>query len=262
MQQGFFIETKDNGRIHNPYGSALLVDEHNEGFYSLVIPLEGVPTVAGDVETFDYNILTETGKGKTKGKTEVETATTDFMLTKENCYRLDQLKNKVLPYMIFYGNHMGLMFNAEVSYRPNDVDNGDNLKGTLTITPSSVSADIIYDARDMVRQTLNIAGTIPAEVVLHGAGDEQVYNCEVENGEKATGKVVMSGAAAEKYDVAYADNKITIKQKVEQSLAAGDYALARIDFTDTTKMKEPNTTADKYAPYSLFIDLFFEPSAD
>ena len=262
MQQGFFVKTEDNGRIHNPYGSALLVDEHNEGLYSLVIPLEGIPTVVGDVETFAYNILTDIGKGQTKGKMEVETATTDFFLTKENCHRLDQLKGKILPYMIFYGNNMGLKFNAEISYRPNDVDNGDNLKGTLTITPSSIDGDLIFNACDQVRQTLQVAGTVPAEVIFHTDSEKVTYGCEIANGEKVTAKTtfITSESGADKYTATWEDGTLTINASTDMTNDC--YALLQIDFTDSTKMSGTKSKYDKYAPYTMFIDLFFDKVAE
>lgn len=259
MQQGFFIETKDNGRIHNPYGSALLVDEHNEGFYSLTIPLEGIPTVVGDAETFDYNILTEISKGRTKGKVEVETATTDFFLTKENVYRLDQLKGKILPYMIFYGNHIGMLFNAELSYRTNDVDNGDNLKGTLTITPSSIEGDLVLDARPFVKQTLSLSGTIPQEVIFTADQSTFKYKCEVANGKSVTGKATVQGENSAKFTAKWADGELTL---TNTSGAAGDVAMVEITFTDETKMGDPNAGVDKYAPYTMFVDLYVESASE
>lgn len=261
MQGDFLVKTNDNGRVHNPYGSALLVCEHNDGYFSLVIPLEGIPTVFGDAETFDYNILTEEGKGKVRGKVEVEDATTDFMWTKENCHRLDQLKGKVLPYMIAYGNGTAVMFNAEVSYRPNDVDNGDVLKGTMTITPSSIKGDVIYDCRGMIRQTLNFAGTIPSIITVSKEDATSGYTVDVaidNSGASAKITPVLSDASGtdgdvtKHYDVTWSSNKLTVKPKT--GATAPDYCLLRLDAEDTTT-KMSDGEHNKFAPSSIFIDL-------
>lgn len=253
MQKGFLIETEDDSRKHNPYGSALLVDENNEGFYAITIPLEGIPTVTGDPETFEYNVLTERSKGQTKGKIELEAASTDFFWTKENCNRLDQLKDKVLQYMTVYGNGIGVKFNAELSYRANDVDNGDNLKGTLTITPSSLG-DMVYDVRPLIKQTLQFAGTIPADIVLTNK-EEYKLSCKVKDDTAATVKATVIGDASDKYTATWADGTLTIQ--AQGGIKQSDYAMVRLEISDTTTKIDGEESINKYAPYTLFIDLSY-----
>ena len=51
--QGDFI-TRNDDRLDSGYGSALLVDEFDDGFFNLVVPSESVPSISGDTETFVY----------------------------------------------------------------------------------------------------------------------------------------------------------------------------------------------------------------
>lgn len=256
MQGDFLVTTKDYGRVHNPYGSALLVGEKNDGYFALTIPLESVPSPYGDVETFEYNILTEKTKGLTKGKTEATAVTTDFFITKENLYRLDQLKGKVFEYMVVFGNGIGYTFNGELDYRFNDVDNGDNLKGSLTVTPSSVG-DTIYDVRPFIRQTLMFSGTLPASVTLTSEQNSQVLECGIENGDTtATVTAKLAGDGSDNYTVAWADGKLTITAK--ESVTSPSYAMVYLTASDTATM---DGDKPKYAPYTLIIDIDYQTVA-
>lgn len=253
MQGDFLVNTKDYGRVHNPYGSALLVSEHSDGYFELVIPLESITSVFGDYETFDYNILTEKAKGLTKGKLEMTAATQEFLLTKENINRLDELKGKVYEYMVVGGNGVGYTFNAEIDYKISDIDNGDNLKGEMTITPSGFN-DVLLDCRPYIRQTLTFTGTLPASVVLTKENNSITLECGVEESSsaKVTHKVV--GASDGSYTVSWTSGKLTIEHSGE---TAPDYAMLYLTATSEEKMGGSDTDKDKYAPYTLIIDLSY-----
>lgn len=257
MQGDFLVTTKDYGRVHNPYGSALLVGEKNDGYFALTIPLESVPSPYGDVETFEYNILTEKTKGLTKGKTEATAVTTDFFITKENLYRLDQLKGKVFEYMVVFGNGIGYTFNGELDYRFNDVDNGDNLKGSLTVTPSSVG-DTVYDVRPFIRQTLMFSGTLPASVTLTSEENTKVLECGIENGDTtATVTAKLAGDGSDNYTATWADGKLTITAK--EDITSPSYAMVYLTASDTATMDGGDKL--KYAPYTLIIDVDYQTVA-
>lgn len=261
MQGDFLVNTKDYGRVHNPYGSALLVGEHNDGYYELTIPLESVPSPYGDEETFEYNILTEKAKGMTKGKMETTAVTTDFFTTKENCKRLDELKGRVYEFLVVFGNGMGYTFNGELSYRFNDVDNGDNLKGTLTVTPSSVG-DTIYDVRPLIRQTLTFAGTLPASVTVtnNDSTSGKILECKIEESSTATVDVKVVGDSSDKYTVTWASGKLTIKPA--SGIATPAYASVYLTASSTEKMDASDTNSPlKYAPATLIIDLDYQSVA-
>lgn len=258
MQGDFLVNTKDYGRVHNPYGSALLVSEHSDGYFELVIPLESITSVFGDYETFDYNILTEKAKGLTKGKLEMTAATQEFLLTKENINRLDELKGKVYEYMVVGGNGAGYTFNAEIDYKISDIDNGDNLKGEMTITPSGFN-DVLLDCRPYIRQTLTFSGTLPASVVLEGEGEDKKVEleCKIDESEKATVEAKLVGDGANKYTATWSNGKLTIT--AQSGITAPAYAMLYLTASSTETMSEGGV--DKYAPYTLIIDISYSPVA-
>lgn len=253
MQGDFLVNTKDYGRVHNPYGSALLVSEHSDGYFELVIPLESITSVFGDYETFDYNILTEKAKGLTKGKLEMTSATQEFLLTKENINRLDELKGKVYEYMVVGGNGVGYTFNAEIDYKISDIDNGDNLKGEMTITPSGFN-DVLLDCRPYIRQTLTFAGTLPASVVLTKEENSVTLECKVEEDESATVEKKLVGVSDSAYEVNWVSGKLTITHNGE---TAPDYGMLYLTAKSNEKMSGTDNDKDRYAPYTLVIDLSY-----
>lgn len=259
MQSDYLVTTKDYGRVHNPYGSALLVDEKGDGYFALTVPLEGIPSVFGDRETFDINVLTELAMGVVSGKIKMQTATQEFFLTKENTFRLDQLTGRVLEYMVLAGNGLAYTINAEISYKFADIDNGDVLKGELTLAPSSFNA-IIDDARPHIRQTLTFANTIPARIVLTSeeGGNTKELECKITESDTATVNAEVVGDASTKYTASWSNGKLTITHTGE---TAPDYAMVKLTASSTEKM--PNEADnDKYAPYTLFADLSFEKVAE
>lgn len=261
MADGFLITTKDYGRKSNPYGSALLVCEHNDGFFELTIPTESISSIFGERETFDYNVLTELAKGLVEGKLEMQPATQEFFLTKENLNRLDELKDKVYKYMVVGGNGVGYTYNAKISYRFADIENGDILKGEMTITPSSFDS-VLMDCRPFIRQTLMLAGTIPAKVTLSSEHNEETLICKIENGD-STAKVVAKiiGDGSNMYEEPTWDSasgKLTLK--ASGTIKAPAYAMAYITLSDTATHDGGNTL--KYAPYTLIVDLDYVGAAD
>lgn len=240
--QGDFIQKEDTRPISG-YGSALLVDEHNDGYYELVIPLETIPTIYGDEDVFDYDLLTAIAKGKVKGKMDLSAVTTDILYTRENIYRLSQLENKTLSYMVFHNNYTGYTFTGQISFRENDTE-ADILRGTLSITPLNVN-DRFMDGRNMVRQTLDFAGTIPESVVLTSGETSKEIGIAVSQADaNATFDVEVKGAS-DKFTATYADGKLTISTTATETA----YGLIFITAKSATKMGD----VDKYAPWTMTI---------
>lgn len=246
--QGDFIEKEDSRPISG-YGTALLVDENNDGYYSLTIPLETVPTVFGDEDAFEYDILISKAKGSVKGKMTLDTITTDYLLTRENNYRLSQLEGKTLSYMVFHNNFTGYTFSGSLSYRDNDAE-ADILRGTLSLTPLSIG-DKFFDGRDMVRQTLDFAGTLPDKVTLDEKNKTSEINLGIAQADaNATYELKVIGASGN-FTVTEIDGKLTITAKEE--LDHSSYAMIYITAKSTTKMKTDNGEVDKYSPWTMTI---------
>lgn len=254
MQGDYLITTKDYGRKSNPYGSALLVCEHNDGYFENTIPLEAIPSIFGERETYDFNVLTELAKGVVSGKMEMTAATQAFFLTKENLERLDQLTGKTFTYMVACGNNIGYTFNAEISYKVADIDNGSILQGEMTITPSSFGS-VLKEVRPFIRDTLTFTGTVPVSVTLtneEGKG-EYTLKVAVEETKNATIEATVVGDGSNNYTATWASGLLTVKAK--EGIVAPSYAQVYLVASSTEKMSTEENAPDKYAPALLIIDL-------
>lgn len=257
--QGDFIEKEDSRPISG-YGTALLVDEHNDGYYSLVIPLESVPTVYGDEDTFEYDILISKAKGSVKGKMSLDSVTTDYLLTRENNYRLSQLENKQLSYMVFHNNFTGYTFTGQLSYRDNDAE-ADILKGTISITPTSIGGKF-YDGRKKVRQTLDFAGSLPDKVTLglENTGDANAIKINLAVAQADASATFAPDVKGENdYIKAEMDSanpgllKIYIQpQTGESAVPSHLYGMVFVTANSNVKMEGDNA-ANKYAPWTMTI---------
>lgn len=154
-----YVESRGNAG----YKSALLVKEHGEDKYSLLIASTSVPAVFGSQNSFEFDLLNSPVIGKIQGKSTLDDKEVEFLLHRDNVFRLEQLRGKVLDFMYFTPDFMGWEFTGKISYRPNDAG-ADTLMGTYTITPMSASDRPIIDARGMVKETLCFKDAIPESV--------------------------------------------------------------------------------------------------
>ena len=257
---GFLIETPDYGDKSAPYGSALLVSEHEDGFFELTIPLEGIPSVFGENETFDYNVLTELAKGVVNGKLEMQAGTQSFFINKSNINRLNELKDKSFMYMVAYTNGVAYTFRAVLTYRLGEVDNGSLLQGEFTLTPSSFG-EVLLDCRPHIRQTLAFANSLPKTIYVESTDGEGVkINLSVKNGENISVKAEVVGDNPSNYTVTWAENILTVK--ANESITAPAYAMVYVTATDTTKMAAPDSECDKYAPSTIITDIEYIGKAE
>ncbi len=147
-------------RAQSGYKAAILVKEQNAEKYSLLIASETVPSVFGTQDSFDFDLLNSPVKGKVAGKESLDDKEVEFLLHRDNIWRLHQLKDKVLDFLYFTPDCMGWKFTGTIKYRPNDAE-ADILRGTYTITPMSADPTEIFDCRDLVEETLCFADVIP-----------------------------------------------------------------------------------------------------
>lgn len=249
--KGDFIQKEDTRPISG-YGSALLVDEYGDGYFSLVIPLESIPSVYGDTDIFDYDLLTAISKGKVKGKQDLTAITTDILYTRENIYRLEQLENRQLTYMVFHQNGTGYTFTGEVSLRENDTE-AEILRGTLQITPIAVH-DRFMDGRKLIRKTLDFAGNLPDSIVFDGDYKTQDIEVAVKQADASESFDVVVVGDTDSFSATYAGGKVTIKTTATKTA----YAIVYITAKSTVKM-DYDTQADKYAPWTMTIALSYIP---
>lgn len=148
------------GRGLSGYGSAILVRESGETKYSLLLASETVPAVFGTPNSFEFDLVNSRSIGKIQGKASLDDKDVEFLLHRDNIYRLEQLRDKVLDFMYITPDLMGWKFTGKISARPNDAGS-DVLRGTYTITPMSADDKPILNVRDEIQETLCFANAIP-----------------------------------------------------------------------------------------------------
>lgn len=142
------------------YRAALLVKEPGRTHYSLLVASETVPSVFGSQDSFEFDLLNSPVKGKIDGKMTLDDKEVEVLHHRDNVYRLNKLKDKVLDFLVVDGNFVGYKFSGKVSYRMNDAT-ADVLRGTYTITPMSADPNPILNARILCEETLCFASVVP-----------------------------------------------------------------------------------------------------
>jgi hypothetical protein len=168
-------------RAQNAYGSAILVKEQGNDKYSLLIASETVPAVFGSQGSFEFNLVNSKTIGKVPDKVTLEDKEVEFLLHRDNVYRLEQLKDKVLDFLYFTPDFMGWRFTGMISSRPNDAT-AEILRGTYTITPMSADPNPIYDARSLIIETISITDSVSDSIVVDSTGSGEIISivCDVD----------------------------------------------------------------------------------
>ena len=153
----------DENRAKTGYKSAWLVKLPNKTKYSLVGLTTQVPYPFGDNETFDVNILQGEGIGKIKGKFNMEPVDVPVYHHRDNAYRYNEIiGDQVLDFLSINSEFMGYAFSGTVEYKPDTAEASENM-ATVTITPIAGSKRPIYNAREMIEETVclkNVPETI------------------------------------------------------------------------------------------------------
>ncbi len=246
--QGDFIE-RNTERLSSGLGSCLLVREFGDRFYNLVVPSESVPAIEGEYDTAEYNPLLARAKSKVKLKRDLSAVTMEFSHSPEHMLRLNKLVDKTFDYMRFNKDFTYETYTAEVSYAANDSEY-DVLKDTLTIIPSVLGVKGI-DGRDLIRQTLEFAGSIPMDIDLNSENNSQSLELAVTQADaNATFDIVVQGS--DKITATYDNGKITIT--ADGTLTKNAYATVIITAKSEKKMDtEGNEEYLKYAPWITTI---------
>ena len=172
-----YVET----RAQNAYGSAILVKFGSATKYSLLIASETVPAVFGSQGSFEFNLVNAKTMGKVSDKTTLDDKEVEFLLHRDNIYRLEQLNGEICDFLYLTPDFMGWKFKGTISARPNDAT-ADVLRGTYTITPISADPTPIYDCRSLIQETVTITNSIDDSIqVSNGTNGTSIsVECDVE----------------------------------------------------------------------------------
>lgn len=150
-------------RALSGYKSAWLVKRKSDTKYSLIGATETVPYPFGEHETFEYDLLQAPTKGQVEGKMSLESTDIEVLHHRDNAYRYEKLEGEILDFLSINAEYVGYKFIGTISYRPNNAE-ADINRATVTITPMSAETTPIYDARDLIQETLCFKTSIPATV--------------------------------------------------------------------------------------------------
>jgi hypothetical protein len=217
-------------RGQSGYGAALLVKEPGATLYSLLIASTSVGAVSGGSDSFEFDLLNSPSKGKIMGKSSLEDKEVEFLLHRDNVYRLEQLKDKTLDFMYFTPDFMGWKFNGTIKYRPNDAG-ADVLMGTYVISPMSADETPIFDVSSLIQETLCFSNSIPDTIVKNAT-----QKFELVQSVTATFTVSKYDASTGKWE---SDNTITVLNGSATFSAVGLYAI--------------KASANGYAPWTTTI---------
>lgn len=147
-------------RGQSGYKAAILVKEQSDTYYSMLVASETVPSVFGSNDSFDFDLLNSPVKGKIMGKMSLDDKEVEVLHHRDNVYRFQKLKGKVLDFLVINEEFVGYKFTGTLSYRMNDAS-ADVLRGTYTITPMSADPNPIMDCTSLIKETLCFADVIP-----------------------------------------------------------------------------------------------------
>lgn len=181
------LQNYRESKARSGYGACLmfidpLATDDVKDKYRLFIPLETVPSIEGSVDSFEFDLLNSTVKGKVGGKESLDDKDVEFLWHRDNVKRLEQYEDMVLNFMVVYADFTAKKFIGTIKVRPNDVSN-DVARGTFTITPMSAETKTVYDCRSEVVATTAFVTAVPDYVTLDLAKDKtsgKVYTLEVE----------------------------------------------------------------------------------
>lgn len=233
--QAFFKYVETRGQAG--YRSAILVKTDTQDKYSLLIASVTAPTVFGSQNSFEFDLINSATIGKIQGKETLEDKEVEFLLHRDNIYRLEQLKDKILDFMYLTPDFMGWKFTGKINSRPNDAT-AETLMGTYTITPMSAEKTPILNARDMIMETVLFNEAIPdsidnltttgTEVSCGTSPADATLSCVVYD---FVNGVKQSGESAN-FTATVADRKVTFKQSAG-AIAGEHYAIAYITASKT-----------------------------
>lgn len=227
-------------RALSGYKSAWLVKHPDyPSKYSLIGATETAPYVFGSKNTFEYDLLQSSVIGQVEGKMSLESQDIEVLHHRDNVYRYEKLKGKVLEFMTINAEFVGYKFSGTIDYKPNTAEAEVN-RATVTITPIDATTTPVYNARPEVIETLCFASAIPATVNV---------------GDTIDLSVIQTSAS-----VTYTFTKITDGTNAETDATASFTATTSPKYTANAEgLYAIKASADGYAPWVTTV--YVEASA-
>ncbi len=160
--------------------SALLAKLPEEGVtkYSLFLPVAELPSFEGTADTVEFELLNMPSIGQLEGKKRSENVEVPFMWHRDNIYRLEKYKGRVIDFLDFQPDFTARKIRGTYTFRRDNAQPSDVLQGILTIVPMSMDDTTILDCRDIVEETLCFSEAIPTTVEVGDTIDLSVVQKE------------------------------------------------------------------------------------
>lgn len=233
-----YYETFTDAKRGQGEGGALYVKLPGQAMYSFVMPMETVPLLIGARESFEYTPTTSPTKGKITGRYEIEDKDFQFLAHRDNFMRADELKDQSLPYLVVNPDYSGWKYMATLSYRQDDITNGDALKATGTLVGQEINIDRIDDVIPLLMPTAKFVSPVPPMVALETATGKYEFTVETL---PASATITVTTNQTGGFTATVLDKKVTITGTNSSQTAA------------VTGIVSIKTEMDGYAPWTTTI---------
>lgn len=167
-----------DSRVITGIGSALYY-KNGSGKFSLLLPLETVPSIASNPESIEFDVTTSTTKGKINGKVTLDEKEVDVYNHRDNMRRIKALEGKTLEFLKVSPDYSAERFTGTVSITPQDSTSDNPEKATMKIVPKS-SEGFIENCYDLIQPTCHFSSEIESVVYLNSASKDQTFKATVE----------------------------------------------------------------------------------
>ena len=204
IEKSRFFQAVDEKRAVSGVAAGFYMKD-SSGKYSILLPLETVPSIASTPESIDIDVTTSDVIGKIEGKVTLEEKEVDFFMHRDSAKRLETIKGTQQEFIVLFPDFSGWKFTGTVSYAPQDATSGDPLRGTFKITPTT-NDGFVSNVYDLLRKTCLFASIIQPFVEL-AVGDTLDINIQLSD---AAGTFASTSNATGIATVVDAVDKITI----------------------------------------------------
>lgn len=225
-----FVNKYDEKRAISGIGGALYFKKPTDSHYMFAFPCESIPSVRGDVETFEFSVITSEFKGQTEGQMSLDKKDIPVLWHRDMIARLEELAEMgELDFLAISPDWSADKFTATLTFKRDDMAN-DTLKGTVTIIPSAADDDHILDCRNMLIPTVKFISTVPDTIKLDATETPKTKTVKVTDGASVTCKVI-DGATREvstKATASWANGVLTITNANKGTGATTEYLVIEL----------------------------------
>lgn len=243
-----FVFEYNEDRKTSGVGGALYFKKPTESKYAFAFATGTIPSVVGDVDTYDAFVMTERYKGKTQGQQNLDKIDLPVVWhrdMKARCIYLESLGE--LDFLIISPEYTAEQITGTLAYRRGDL--GDStFEGVVSITPATMNPDKILDARSMLMPTCKfqkngVASIIPDSVKLAYGDSVESISIPLDTGVTAKTRILDGmGNVVEDANISanYATEKLTITGENSTGTQT-EYYLVEIEISETGKQSWKST---------------------